>query len=306
MPSRDRGKPLQAGEIMVAAAPQPIVRRAAVTAPCRLRPELPPDGDSPIDGAPATRLKPPPRGGPPGGDRPLPGPRNPLKTLKSRSLGPGVTDYGYRYYDPLTGRWPSRDPIGERGHRLLVSVANFEMVKGISDLNRYGFVHNSPTILVDADGRVWPVLVLIAVVYFALEENAQAPGEGPNDDKNVTGPGPVGAAARTALAVAAAQAVVEIANDPESWEPYDYPESDPDPNDQPIGPGNPDPHPELDPDGPNCVMCELFDETEATDWQDLEWASRICWYKCPDDGTVFSIWEPVSSYCQRYYPKINR
>ncbi len=23
--------------------------------------------------------------------------------------------YGYRYYDPVTGRWPSRDPIGEKG-----------------------------------------------------------------------------------------------------------------------------------------------------------------------------------------------
>jgi hypothetical protein len=23
--------------------------------------------------------------------------------------------YGYRYYDPVTGRWPSRDPIGENG-----------------------------------------------------------------------------------------------------------------------------------------------------------------------------------------------
>jgi hypothetical protein len=36
-----------------------------------------------------------------------------------------VTDYGYRYYDPATGRWPSRDPIGERG-----------------GLNLYGFVGN--------------------------------------------------------------------------------------------------------------------------------------------------------------------
>jgi len=26
-----------------------------------------------------------------------------------------VRYYGYRYYDPVTGRWPSRDPIGERG-----------------------------------------------------------------------------------------------------------------------------------------------------------------------------------------------
>jgi len=26
-----------------------------------------------------------------------------------------VAYYGYRYYDPTTGRWPSRDPIEERG-----------------------------------------------------------------------------------------------------------------------------------------------------------------------------------------------
>ncbi len=35
-------------------------------------------------------------------------------------------DYGYRYYDPVTGRWLSRDPIGERG-----------------GLNLYGFVGNN-------------------------------------------------------------------------------------------------------------------------------------------------------------------
>ena len=27
----------------------------------------------------------------------------------------GLYFYGYRYYDPVTGRWPSRDPIGSRG-----------------------------------------------------------------------------------------------------------------------------------------------------------------------------------------------
>ena len=27
----------------------------------------------------------------------------------------GVIEYGYRYYDPVTGRWLSRDPIGEEG-----------------------------------------------------------------------------------------------------------------------------------------------------------------------------------------------
>lgn len=26
-----------------------------------------------------------------------------------------VHGYGYRYYDPVTGRWPSRDPIEEQG-----------------------------------------------------------------------------------------------------------------------------------------------------------------------------------------------
>jgi RHS repeat-associated protein len=29
--------------------------------------------------------------------------------------GVGVRDYGYRWYDPLMGRWPSRDPIEESG-----------------------------------------------------------------------------------------------------------------------------------------------------------------------------------------------
>ena len=38
-----------------------------------------------------------------------------------------VADYGYRYMDPLTGRWPSRDPIEENG-----------------GLNLFGFVGNDP------------------------------------------------------------------------------------------------------------------------------------------------------------------
>ena len=38
----------------------------------------------------------------------------------------GFYYYGYRWYDPLTGRWPSRDPIEERG-----------------GVNLYGFIYNS-------------------------------------------------------------------------------------------------------------------------------------------------------------------
>lgn len=51
---------------------------------------------------------------------------NPSKPTKSRGLEPCVAVYGYRYYDPLTGRWPSRDPIEEEG-----------------GINLYGFVVNN-------------------------------------------------------------------------------------------------------------------------------------------------------------------
>jgi len=48
----------------------------------------------------------------------------------------GVRVYGYRDYDPPTGRWPSRDPIGERG-----------------GTNLYGFVYNTPFSWIDYLGR---------------------------------------------------------------------------------------------------------------------------------------------------------
>jgi len=62
-----------------------------------------------------------------------PGPRKSGNTLAINRLANNLADektmqvacYGYRYYDPLTGRWPSRDPIEEEG-----------------GLNLYGFVGN--------------------------------------------------------------------------------------------------------------------------------------------------------------------
>lgn len=45
------------------------------------------------------------------------------------------SDYGFRYYGPVTGRWPSRDPIGERG-----------------GVNLYGFVGNNPIDFIDVLG----------------------------------------------------------------------------------------------------------------------------------------------------------
>jgi len=46
-----------------------------------------------------------------------------------------VADYLYRYYDPTTGRWPSRDPIEEDG-----------------GVNLYGFVFNAPQNWIDRLG----------------------------------------------------------------------------------------------------------------------------------------------------------
>lgn len=47
----------------------------------------------------------------------------------------GLHYYGYRYYDPLTGRWPSRDPIEEQG-----------------GINLYGFVGNDGVNKADMNG----------------------------------------------------------------------------------------------------------------------------------------------------------
>jgi hypothetical protein len=53
----------------------------------------------------------------------------------------GLSYYGYRWYDPVTGRWPSRDPIEEQG-----------------GINLYGFVGN--------DGINWVDLLGLAVVQY--------------------------------------------------------------------------------------------------------------------------------------------
>ncbi|MBB5350675.1 RHS repeat-associated protein [Haloferula luteola] len=36
-------------------------------------------------------------------------------STKHQDYESGLLYYGYRYYDPVTGRWPARDPIEERG-----------------------------------------------------------------------------------------------------------------------------------------------------------------------------------------------
>jgi RHS repeat-associated protein len=58
-------------------------------------------------------------------------------STKPIGIATGLYYYGYRYYDPLTGRWPSRDPIGEMG-----------------GVNLYGFVGNDGVDYLDVLGNV--------------------------------------------------------------------------------------------------------------------------------------------------------
>jgi len=64
-------------------------------------------------------------------------PRASSFTAKSANQAPETSlhYYGFRYYDSVTGRWPSRDPLGENG-----------------GLNMYGFVHNNPIHYFDVVG----------------------------------------------------------------------------------------------------------------------------------------------------------
>ena len=90
---------------------------------------------------PGTRRDIPPEDDPSAGSTPKPPPSptrgsnggisckaletNGLDSPAGRAPGMDVTYYGYRWFDPVTGRWPSRDPIEEEG-----------------GLNLYGFVEN--------------------------------------------------------------------------------------------------------------------------------------------------------------------
>jgi RHS repeat-associated protein len=50
----------------------------------------------------------------------------------------GLYYYGYRYYDPVTGRWPSRDPIGEEGGINLYAFVGNDGVNKIDVLGMQG------------------------------------------------------------------------------------------------------------------------------------------------------------------------
>ena len=71
---------------------------------------------------------------------------NRLRRKPANAKSIRVADYGYRYMDPLTGRWPSRDSIEERG-----------------GLNLYGFARNNGISQIDLVGNA-----VIAVASYSL------------------------------------------------------------------------------------------------------------------------------------------
>jgi RHS repeat-associated protein len=93
--------------------------------------ELPPEEDGGTT-APKTPTT-PPQNGPSTAFHQTPTTPKPSKINDFPEL---VAYYGYRYYDPLTGRWPSRDPIQEKG-----------------GLNLYGFVGNDAILHIDFLGN---------------------------------------------------------------------------------------------------------------------------------------------------------
>ena len=56
-------------------------------------------------------------------------------------IASGMFFYGFRYYDPMTGRWPSRDPIGEQGGLNLYGMIGNNLVNRIDLL---GLINGGP------------------------------------------------------------------------------------------------------------------------------------------------------------------
>jgi RHS repeat-associated protein len=54
----------------------------------------------------------------------------------SYDIASGVTYYGFRYYDPVTGRWPSRDPIGEQGGLNLYGMVGNDAINNYDILGQ--------------------------------------------------------------------------------------------------------------------------------------------------------------------------
>jgi RHS repeat-associated protein len=72
-----------------------------------------------------------------------------LFSTKFQDAENGFYYYGYRYYDPATGRWPRKDPLGEPGFELLRGKKPSLLAGGP---NKSLFVQNNPICIIDPLG----------------------------------------------------------------------------------------------------------------------------------------------------------
>ena len=112
---------------MVITAPDAEILKACPATAARGDDSDRPDDDLPAGSAPIR----------PEGPNP-PKSANSLKGLSINGLGSSpamqVAWYGYRYFDPVTGRWPSRDPSGEKGGLNLYNFIDGSPINNIDDL----------------------------------------------------------------------------------------------------------------------------------------------------------------------------
>jgi RHS repeat-associated protein len=105
----------------------------------------------------AARHDPPtkPPKGPNGGKTRNPLVSNHLKQPDNPGPGMCVSFYGYRYYDPVIGRWPSRDPIGEIGGMNLYGFMGNDGVNKLDYLGLRGARNRNARKCCERDGGRW-------------------------------------------------------------------------------------------------------------------------------------------------------
>jgi RHS repeat-associated protein len=97
------------------------------------------------------------------------------KPLQNES---GLYYYGYRFYDPVTGRWPSRDPIEERGGMNLYGMVGNNIINGVDILGKdrwiVGCIHIA---IVIEDGKGGYLKCEVNIAGFDCESVERPEGE---------------------------------------------------------------------------------------------------------------------------------